>query len=348
MLQLENLTVGYLSRHERTEVATDISLNLKEGELICLIGPNGAGKSTLMRTLAAMQKPLAGRVMLRGQNIHQLDARSRAKLMGVVLTERATAGLLTATDVVALGRYPFTGWSGKLSSRDHEQVESALNSVGATALANRFVAELSDGERQRVMLARALAQEPALLVLDEITAFLDLSGRVSVMHLLRKIARDSNCGILVSTHDFELAVQISDKLWLVKGDLDVQEGCPEELAFRGAFDDLFSSEKLIFDSVRGVFKMAVTPGRKVRLLGAEHADEPALLWTNRLLERLGFQVCQRQDEMAEMDLRLPSATDSYWRLHANGRLQATANLSDLADIISAARSTSVTVPAESE
>jgi len=334
MLRLENLTVGYKTRDKCTEVATDISLQLDEGELICLIGPNGAGKSTLMRTVAAMQQPLAGQVLLRGQNIHRLDARSRAKLLGVVLTERATAGLLTVRDMVALGRYPFTGWSGKLSSNDHQHVETALDSVGALAFANRFVAELSDGERQRVMLARALAQEPALLVLDEITAFLDLSGRVSVMHLLRKIARESRCGILVSTHDFELAVQIADKLWLVKGDLDVQAGSPEALAYCGAFDDLFSTEKLVFDKSRGGFRMASLSSRKVRLLGVSETGELSLLWTTRLLDRLGFQLCEQQDEAAEIDLRLPSPTDLRWRLRTGDVSRSTENLDELATLLS--------------
>jgi len=333
MLILDQLTVGYCSRGRRTVVATDISLGLKAGELVCLVGPNGAGKSTLMRTVAAIQQPLDGRILLRGHDIHKLDSLARARMLGVVLTERATAGLLTARDMVALGRYPFTGWSGKLSRHDHEQVDIVLDQVGASLLANRFVAELSDGERQRVMLARALAQEPALLVLDEITAFLDISGRISTMHLLRRIARQTGCTILVSTHDFELAIQIADLFWLVKGDLNVHAGCPEDLALCGVFDDLFKTDNLMFDRMKGNFRIPSVLHRKIKLLGTEFCSELSVMWTMRLLERLGYSAWQPADGVVEITLRLPSNNDPQWRLQSGDISQSTESLTGLAAIL---------------
>lgn len=170
-IETKSLEIGYdAGKTGRTVVARNINLRLNPGELVCLLGPNGAGKSTLMRTLSAMQAPLAGQVLLDGKNIHRMDARERARVLSVVLTERITVGLLDVYTLVSLGRYPYTGWNGKLTEQDHQVIQWALQVVNASEFANRQVLELSDGERQRVMMARALAQQPRLMVLDEITA----------------------------------------------------------------------------------------------------------------------------------------------------------------------------------
>ncbi|MCI0388887.1 MAG: ABC transporter ATP-binding protein, partial [Acidobacteria bacterium] len=200
MIEARSLTIGYkLSRKETKVVAENINASLRAGELVCLLGPNGAGKSTLMRTMAGMQKPLGGEVRLDGGNIHELPARELAKRLSVVLTERISVGAMTSYALVALGRYPHTNWAGTLSDRDHQAIQQALRTTGAAEFANRQIGELSDGERQRVMVARALAQEPQLMILDEITAFLDLPRRVEIMQMLRKLARATNKAILLST-----------------------------------------------------------------------------------------------------------------------------------------------------
>ncbi|MBC7811577.1 MAG: ABC transporter ATP-binding protein, partial [Burkholderiales bacterium] len=194
VLQTHNLAIGYApSRGEWRVVAQNLNLTLNRGELVCLIGPNGAGKSTLMRTLAGMQPALAGggRVLLLGDEVGALKANELARRLSVVLTERIDAGLLSVFELVALGRYPYTEWSGALTAHDEDVIQWALKAVGAAALANRSVGELSDGERQKALIARALAQEPALMLLDEPTAFLDLPRRVEIMRTLRELARNT-------------------------------------------------------------------------------------------------------------------------------------------------------------
>ncbi|MFZ5999653.1 MAG: ABC transporter ATP-binding protein, partial [Bacteroidota bacterium] len=252
VLSVSNLSIGYqLSPLEKKVVAADINLSLPKGELVCLLGPNGAGKSTLMRTLSGMQKPLHGSVVLDQVNIHEIPARSLAKKLSVVSTERVDGGLLTAYEVVSLGRYPYTNWSGSLTDHDHAVVTEAIRQVGAQELATRTLTELSDGERQKIMMARALAQEPQVMILDEVTAFLDLPRRVEFMRLLRKMAHETNRAILLSTHDLDLALRSADKIWLLPKGGTLVEGAPEDLVLNGSFQKAFASEGIEFDSATG-------------------------------------------------------------------------------------------------
>jgi len=333
MLTIEQLSAGYRQRRGQTAIVANVNLSLTAGDLVCVLGPNGAGKSTLMRTLAAMQPPLEGRVMLDGHDLHALAPRARARKLGVVLTERVTAGLLTARELVALGRYPHTGWSGRLRTEDHQQIELALHRVGATGLAERFVMELSDGERQRIMLARALAQEPALLILDEITAFLDLPGRIAIMHLLRTLAREARCAILVSTHDFDLALQVADGIWLVPGTGNVQAGGPEDLALAGAFDQLYDDPALVFDQLRGAFRICERESATVALIGRDDQDPLLLAWTERLVHRVGLNLWRVGDAPPSYRLRLPGEEEPCWRLERDGVSGTAVSLQELAALL---------------
>ncbi len=286
-IELLNLTIGYKpSRKETKVVSENLNATLRAGELVCLLGPNGAGKSTLMRTMAGMQKPLSGRVELSGVNIHDLPARELAKKLSVVLTERISIGAMTAYSLVALGRYPHTNWAGTLSDKDHEVIQWSLQTTGASEFANRQIGELSDGERQRVMVARALAQEPQLMILDEITAFLDLPRRVEIMQMLRELARTTNKAILLSTHDLDLALRSADVIWLLPKGGDMKIGAPEDLVLNGAFADAFASEGIQFDTELGAFRVAQPQGPEIALNGTGEAA----LWTRRALERQGFRV----------------------------------------------------------
>lgn len=329
-LQLEHLTIGYRQRGQPKAIARNLDTGVDAGELVCMIGPNGAGKSTLLRTIAAMHPPLSGRVTLDGVDLHTIPARERARLLAVVLTERATGGLLTANALVGLGRYPHTGWSGRLASDDHAQVERALDMVGGLPLADRFVIELSDGERQRVMLARALAQEARVLLLDEITAFLDLPGRVTIMHLLRRLTRESGRAILVSTHDIDLALQVADRIWIVSGDGDLVAGGPEDLALSGSFDALFAQHGLEFDSTRGTYSEPTQAQRTVELRGDQSADDTIRYWTERALRRAGFAVRRVDGPPAEIHLRLPATRGEPWEIIEPHGHHDTSSLSELA------------------
>ncbi|MEM8487103.1 MAG: ABC transporter ATP-binding protein [Bacteroidota bacterium] len=287
MLSIEQLTIGYkASRTAPTVVAASINLTLNEGELVCLLGPNGAGKSTLMRTISGMQDPLAGRVLIDGDDMHAMPARERAKRLSVVLTERVDSGLLSVYALVGLGRYPHTNWSGTLVDKDHDVIQWAIQAVGAEELAHRNISDLSDGERQKVMMARALAQEPRMMVLDEITAFLDLPRRVEMMRLLRKLARETNRAILLSTHDLDLALRSGDRIWLLPKGGTVQTGAPEDLVLNGAFEEAFASEGVDFDREEGAFRVHHAFRGGVSLAG----EGMLRYWTQRAIEREGLQI----------------------------------------------------------
>ncbi|MEZ4860236.1 MAG: ABC transporter ATP-binding protein [Caldilineaceae bacterium] len=293
LLAAQRLEIGYIRGRRSTAILRDINVALRPGELTCLIGPNGAGKSTLMRTLAGMQPPLAGQVTLENADLHQMPARRLAKQLAVVLTERVEVGNLSSYALVALGRHPYTDWRGHLSSQDEAVVRQALTTVGAAALAHRPVNELSDGERQKVMIARALAQEPKVLLLDEPTAFLDLPRRVEIMQLLHKLAREEGCAILLSTHDLELALRLADRLWLLPVGGPLMVGLPEEAALNGALAETFRGEGVEFDSSQGTFKVQRHSCGPIGLTG----EGASALWTERALERIGFEVVNGANQL---------------------------------------------------
>jgi iron complex transport system ATP-binding protein len=286
ILRTTTLTIGYQPRRQpATVIAEKLTLQLRAGELVCLLGPNGAGKSTLMRTLAGMQPPLAGQVWIDGTDIATLPAQRLARKLSVVLTERVDAGLLSAYALVALGRYPYTDWRGKLTTEDEAIVQQAMKSVGAVPLAARPVSELSDGERQKVMIARALAQEPKLMMLDEPTAFLDLPRRVEIMQILRDLAHNSQRAILLSTHDLDLALRSADVMWLLaNGRLHI--GAPEDLVLSGAFAEAFASEGVTFDPLSGSFRIQNGQKGNIDVVG----EGVQAVWTVRALKRAGYMA----------------------------------------------------------
>ena len=320
ILQTHDLAVGYAGRPARI-IVDQINVSLHAGELVCLIGPNGAGKSTLIRTLAGMQAPLRGSVTLMDEDVHTLPARDLARRLSVVLTERVNPGLLTASTLVALGRHPYTDWSGRLSVHDTAVVRQAIADVGAEALADRQVGELSDGERQKIMIARALAQEPALMILDEPTAFLDLPRRVEMMQLLRRLAHESQRTILLSTHDLDLALRTADRIWLMPSGEPLQVGAPEDLVLSGAFEAAFRAEGVTFDAQTGAFRIQSETRGRVSVSG----DGLPALWTKRALERAGFTVSSSSESaIAQVEVEA-----GRWRLNAGSEIEEYSSLYDL-------------------
>jgi len=253
MLRLEDLTVGYAGT--RGTVLDGIELQVEPGAFVCVLGRNGAGKSTLMRSIAGLQSPLRGRVALDGIDVHRAGAGDRARRIAVVLTERASSPGLTTDDVVRLGRQPFTGWRGRLGADDEAHVVRAFALAGAEAFRGRLFDDLSDGERQRVMIARAIAQTPRLMVLDEITAFLDLPGRVEVMSLLRRHARENGAIVLMSSHDLDLSLQLADIVWLLDGAGALHVGQPDSLVGKGLIAQAFDTADVGFSSERMRFEL---------------------------------------------------------------------------------------------
>jgi len=285
LLTAEDLAVGYfLDKKAPRPVAGPLRLALWPGELVCLLGPNGAGKSTLLRTLAGLQPALSGRLDLGGRPLAAMGASERARQLSIVLTDRVDAGNLAVRELVRLGRHPHTGWLGSLSAHDEARVQAALEATGTGIFADRPVGELSDGERQKVLLARALAQDTPVVLLDEPTAHLDLPNRVSLMRLLHQLARTTGKAILLSTHELDLALQAADRVWLLPADGALCTGTPEDLVLSGAFAAAFAREGLAFDAGTGTFALHAPTGPPVQLVG----KGAAAFWTRRALEREGF------------------------------------------------------------
>ena len=254
-LELTALVSGYPG--SRGVVVDSVSLALESGAFVCVIGRNGAGKSTLMRTLSGLQPAISGTVSLGGNEIAQMNARERAQAISVVTTDRVSSPGLLARDVVELGRQPYTNWRGRLTREDQSIVRAATVRAGATELLSKPFDSLSDGERQRVMIARALAQSSELLVLDEITAFLDLPGRVEVMALLRRYANEFRKIVLLSSHDLELSLELAGQLWIVH-DGTLSFGAADQLIADGIIERVFDNDDVNFDSVQRRFKLAPT------------------------------------------------------------------------------------------
>ncbi|MHC5705264.1 ABC transporter ATP-binding protein [Streptomyces tirandamycinicus] len=290
-LATRGLAVGYRTRAPRRRgagraVLSGLDLRARAGELTVLLGPNGAGKSTLLRTLCGLLPPLDGRVLIGGGDLARTPPAALARRLAVVLTDRVDPGLLSVRELAGLGRHPHTGFTGRLTAADRAAVEWSLEAVGAGHLADRPAAELSDGERQRVLTARALAQEPEVVLLDEPTAFLDVPSRVALTVLLRDLARDRGLTVVVSTHDLELALRVADAVWLVDHDRRVHTGAPEDLIRSGAVAGAFDADHLAFDPVSGTFGLR----RTIRADVAVDAPADVLPLLERALAREGLAV----------------------------------------------------------
>ncbi|WP_315314773.1 ABC transporter ATP-binding protein [Prevotella pallens] len=208
-ITLEQLSVGYKGF---PPVVSNINVEIKSGELTCLIGSNGIGKSTLLKTLTGFLPKLSGRLLLDGRDINMLSQRERAKYISIVLTYKSDVQNLSVTEMVGMGRMPYTGFWGKLNTNDQTIVAEAIEMVGIEHLKNRMIQTLSDGERQKVMIAKALAQQTPVILLDEPTSFLDFPSKVEMLQLLHRLAKETNKVVLLSTHDLELALRIADRL----------------------------------------------------------------------------------------------------------------------------------------
>ncbi|MEM9675230.1 MAG: ABC transporter ATP-binding protein [Bacteroidota bacterium] len=286
ILQTHGLTVGYQTKRTILELEKDLNITIHNGELVCLIGPNGCGKSTLMRTIAGLQKPLRGDTFIAEVDVKKMKPHQYAKLLSLVLTDKMQVGGLTVMDLVSVGRYPYTNYFAKLRRSDHEIIQRSLDSVHLNDYKDRFFNELSDGEKQRVLIAKALAQDTPLIMLDEPTAHLDLPTRVEIMNILKRLAKETNKAIFLSTHELDLALQTADTIWLMHREENLRSGAPEDMVLSGMFERVFKSNAFRFDKRSGAFKVVHPTQGKVSLSG----NEVPSTWTRRALEREGYQV----------------------------------------------------------
>ena len=262
-IQIRSLSTGYRGKNNVTVVAHDINATIYGGELTCLLGPNGAGKSTLLRTLSAFLPPVKGEITIMDRNLSDYSDKELAKTIGVVLTEKTDLRNMSVEDLVGLGRSPYTGFWGTLHQQDCEIVENAIEMVGIGNLKDRMVQTLSDGERQKVMIAKALAQETPVIFLDEPTAFLDFPSKVEIMQLLHNLSRTTGKTIFLSTHDLELALQISDTIWLMDQKKGVIIGTPQELATDGTLSSFFSQRGIEFNIHNVQGSLCIIPKLKI-------------------------------------------------------------------------------------
>lgn len=267
MIQIKDLSIGYREKNKEKVIAAHINADIQGGELTCLLGTNGVGKSTLLRTLSAFQPKLDGSIYIQGKELDEYTDKQLARVVSVVLTEKCDVRNLSVTDLIGMGRSPYTGFWGTLGKEDRAVIDRAISLIGIEPLAHRMVHTLSDGERQKVMIAKALAQETPIILLDEPTAFLDFPSKVEMMQLLHRLSRQTGKTIFLSTHDLELALQAADCLWLMSPTEDIAIGTPEDLALDGRLARFFVRRGIRFDEHSGLFRIEFACHTRIRLIG---------------------------------------------------------------------------------
>jgi iron complex transport system ATP-binding protein len=277
-------------------VAAGIELEISRGQLVCLLGPNGCGKSTLMRSMAGLQPLLCGKVLISGADIQAQKAHERARYLSLVLTDKISTGAISVTEIVAIGRHPHTGRSGRLQAADRKIIEESLEICGLSGFGKRLYSQLSDGEKQRAMIARALAQDTPFMMLDEPTAHLDLPSRIDIMRLMGQLAREKSKAVLLSTHELDLALQWADSIWLMDRQGGINCGVPEDIALGGHLARVFASRGLTFDIESGTF----CPDRSVLGNVGLQASGADYFWIARALSRRGYSCAQYGDAVSNI------------------------------------------------
>jgi iron complex transport system ATP-binding protein len=307
ILSLESFAIG----HQKDNVLlSQLNLTVNRGEMVALIGRNGTGKSTLLKSMIGLLTPMEGACLLDKLPLEDYTLPERARKISFVSSHLAQLPSLSVGELLALGRMPYTGWMGRLSGEDRVMIRKALDEVQISSLENRKLDCLSDGERQRAMIARAFVQDTPLMILDEPTAFLDVPNTFELIRILSKF-RDDGRSIVYSTHDLETAMQCADKMWVIH-DGGILEGAPEDLGLSGLFNELFSASGIGYDEQSGRFLFKSLQRGQISLEG--EAGKP-MIWTRNALERLGFSL----ENGAEMKIRIESFRDGYsWILQQEG------------------------------
>jgi len=309
VISARNLEIGYPKNRKQKESSLyeNLDFDLYAGELTCLLGENGAGKSTLLRTLTGIQSPLSGEIRINNKDLSKYSEQELSTLMGLVLTDKTTAGGLTVSELVALGRYPYTGFFGKLSNEDHKIIRQAMEDVNISHKADSYVAELSDGERQKIMIAKALAQQCPIIILDEPTAFLDVINRIEIMNLLHHLAVTQNKTILLSSHDIELALLLADRLWLLSREKGFKYGVTEDLILSNQINEYLGSKDINFDKNSGRFVTKQITDKTIHL----EAKDDLYYWTKNYLSRKGYQINDNSE--SELHLKILSANNIEYK-----------------------------------
>ena len=319
IIELKNLAIGH--QKEQT-LLKDINLSVRPGEMVALIGRNGTGKSTLLKSMIGLIPLIEGACYLEGALFDSYDLRNRARKVSFVSSHFSQLPSISVRELVSLGRMPFTGFMGRLSAEDQKFIGRALKELRLGSFAERKLEHLSDGERQRTMIARALAQDTPLMVLDEPTAFLDIPNKNELIQLLGGF-RDSGKSVVYSTHDLDTAMHYADKIWVIHQGR-ILEGAPEDLGISGLFDILFENSGIRYDLASKRFKYSTVSKGSVRLQGVEGVQ---YWWTRNALERLGYEV----DISGTMEIKLDSCEGvNRWTLDQSNQSREFSNLYNLA------------------
>lgn len=322
ILSLVSLKIGYASGKNENVLLPPLNAGAKKGELIAVIGRNGIGKSTLLRTLTGLQKPLGGSILYNNKKIEDYSRMELAQRVGYISTEVIRVSNMSVYDLVALGRFPHTNWTGRMEMQDNEVIADALVKTSMSSFAGKFVSELSDGERQKAMIARILAQDTGIMIMDEPTAFLDVASKYEILHLMHLLSTDSKKTIVFSTHDLQMAISQADKIWLIL-ESELIEGAPEDLMLSGAFDHLFDASSVIFNSYDGTFSFRSEAPGNIFVEGKGEKRH----WTEKALNRAGFKISA---ERTSTYIILPSASNEKWQLVTGNHIR---NLSSIYDLI---------------
>ncbi|MFT7035053.1 MAG: iron complex transport system ATP-binding protein [Cyclobacteriaceae bacterium] len=304
VLETKDLVIGY----GKKVIAQNLNLTANTNEIICLLGQNGVGKSTLLRTISNLQSSLYGDIIIEKNDIRLFDPQELAQVLGIVTTEKIGAANMTVRELVTLGRYPYTNWLGKISNADQEKIDDSIAQCRIDYLVDKKIGDLSDGQRQKAMIARVLAQDTKIILLDEPTAHLDLINRAEIMRLLSDIKGKKS--IIISTHELPLSMQFADKLWLMNFNQPFISGTPEDLAVAGKINQSFHENEFEIDVLTGKVNFQRNIKGTINLKG----EGSALLWTSQALQRVGYQINKDSEKKIEVTLVKSSI---QWSLISN-------------------------------
>jgi iron complex transport system ATP-binding protein len=325
VLLTNNLAIGYREKHKEANLLIDdIELAIYPGDFVCLIGPNGCGKSTLLRTLAGIQKPIGGNIIIDGRDLARCERYELSKKISIVLTENFGVVNTSVQSIVSLGRSPYNNWLGTMRGEDIAIINNALEATGLIPYKEKNLQELSDGILQKVMIARALAQDTPLILLDEPTAFLDAPSKLEIIHMLRSLARQFNKSVILSSHDLDLVLQSADTVILVAKNRKIEIDTPEDLVLNGHFESAFNKEDVRFSPEQGMFRLEASENINLRVSG----EKTETFWTERALARIGISVNPQVKCDGTIEI-IKAGTKTEWHLNYKSKREKCVSIKEL-------------------
>lgn len=326
-IQLKNLSIGYRKGKDQLCILKDLNVALYDGELVCLVGENGVGKSTLLRSLSGVQSPLSGEIFIHQRPLKTYTTLELARMISLVLTDRIYAGNMTVREIVSLGRHPYTNWLGNLDKEDYKKVDWSLEITGTRHLEDQLISELSDGQFQKTLIARALAQDSNIIILDEPTAHLDLTNKIIILKLLKDLAGNTGKSILMATHELELSLQIADFIWMAFKNDQMVAGSPEDLVLNGSFNKMINHESIHFDDAHGRFIIKNKTNKHCSLEG----ENVVYFLTRNALQRNGWAIAS---DKVDVSIQIKKDQKGFtWIIDHNNRKMMANSIKEMLRIL---------------